>query len=262
MYSSLQTDHKLYLYGGSSFILLSESAWLDVIKSDPAGVSVRKSVEDAFLLKGWVKTNCTVDPESHASTIEWLYEETGAKVKTVVDKDGQLKVNGQPIGLSTIAETYKKLHKMAEDSRLLKENWVVATPEVKDAKLKEAEKGGPHPISDILTSQPVIVNSQIIGKYEPLVAKENLSPPERMRKINRMLELAEKEENVQERERLLQLVDRECDLAEKSLKSFSMNPKALKNIDSIKIDVIPGQVVGIQTANESNGMMKKPAVGS
>jgi len=239
----LEQEHKLYLYGGSTFILLPESAWLDVIKSEPAGWTVCKSVDDAFLSKGWVKVNTKVDPDSHESTIEWVYEETGAKVKTTVDKDGQLKVNGKDIGSSTIGESYKKLAKMAEDARLIKQNWVNPAAESKDAKdkswqqekvehpwtteaqakridadhkgmdKKPEEKGGPSPMCDVMSST-AIANMQLIGKYDPLIVKENLSPPERMQKVNRLLELAEKEENEMERQRLLEMVDRELDLVQ------------------------------------------------
>jgi hypothetical protein len=261
----LANEHRLYLYGGDTFIPLPEAAWLNLMKSEPAGRSVRKSVENTFLLKGWVKLNEEHDLDnSNGSTIEWLFEETGAKVKTVVDADGQLKVNGKPIGLSTVAETYKTLSKMAEDCRLKKE-WVDPAPEAKEAKLKQQKpemKGGPSPLADVLTSQAVIANTQLIGKYEPLVAKENLTPPERMQKVNRLIEMAEKEENEQEQQRLLQVVDNEIDLLENSLgsKVFQMDQAGLKNIDSIKIDVIPGQVVGIKTRNESNGQ-QTPAAG-
>jgi hypothetical protein len=214
----LSNEHKLYLFGGQSFIHVSESTWLNALKSDTTGVAIRKSIEDAFVMKGWVKTNETIDPDTHEATVEWLYQETGAKIKTVVDKDGQLKVNGTPIGSATVGETHSKLKKMVEDSKVTK--WVPAAPEVKPEekavnKPKIALKGGPHPIADIMTSQqPFLANQQAIGKYVPLIAKENLTPDQRMQKVNRIMELAEKEENENEREKLMQAVDRELDLIE------------------------------------------------
>jgi hypothetical protein len=215
----LDNEHRLYLFGGQSFILVPESTWLNALKSDSTGVAIRKSIEDALVIKGWVKTKETVDPDTHEATVEWLYQETGAKIKTVVDKNGQLKVNGTAIGSATVGETYGKLKKMVEDSNLTK--WAPAsaevTPEEKAAfnKPKNAVKGGPHPIADIMTSnQALIANQQLIGKYVPLIAKENLTPDQRMQKVHRIMELAEKEENENEREKLMQVVDRELDLIE------------------------------------------------
>jgi hypothetical protein len=211
----LEPYHRLYLYGGSSYILVPESHWLNEVKSDPAGHNVVKSVEDAIIAKGWIKIKETRDPNSNfAVTTEWLYTETGAKLKTVVDKDGQLKVDGQPIGPSVVADTYKRVAKMAEDARLIK-GWVQPAPAAIEAQAqKPTLKGGPHPTSNILASQPVTANMQLIGKYEPLLTKENPTPQERLTRINRLIEMAEKEENALERDRLLSAVDSELNQAE------------------------------------------------
>lgn len=276
-------NHRLYLFGGQTFVNVPESAWLNELKSEPAGITALKSVDDSFIMKGWIKARYAPPTGNLASATTWLFEETGAKAEVVVDKDGNISVNGLVVGKTTMGDTFKALEKAAEEVK--SGRWVTMTKETMDergnkimiprrifipdkkpkdfepgmgAKKPEdvmripAEKGGPHPSTDIMTAQKAM--SQLIGKYEPppLVEKnfeeehgisdkkvkpgefEPTSKAKVIQACNLMLDLAEKEENPEERERLCAQVQRmleSCDVPEKAVNPEDITSKARRMTD-------------------------------
>jgi hypothetical protein len=270
------------LFDGQSFILVPESAWLNELKSNPCGVTAVKSLEDSLLSKGWIKLRSQQDPNSHGSEGEWMFEETGTRMKIAVNPDGQLTVNGAPVGSTTTGEAVKVLQKAAEDAT---GKWITVPQEIRDAagspvivkrrvfipadKQRKppgfepgkdarkpgditrigSEKGGPHPTADILGSKVYhrdtaedelgIKNmthdamSQLIGTYRLPVLKESPSKEEMLRRCNTMLELAGKEENDDEKRRLLEQVDKELMALESMAKG---EPDAKKIGDKLGVD--------------------------
>lgn len=253
----MESLRKLYLFNGQTYILVPESAWLTELKSDPTGINVLKAVDDSFLTKGWVKLRFDQDPKSHASESEWLFEETGARIRISVDPAGQLKVDGTPIGSTSIGETYKQIEKVAEDKT---GKWITVQQEItgeggqkilaprkvfipaekirkppgfepgKDAKKPGdvtrigPEKGGPHPTSDVLgfkKFEPWLAMNQVLGIYSPSIIKVEPTKQEILQQCNRLLELAEQEKNEEERARLCEEVSRQLRVLEACEKSAS-----------------------------------------
>jgi hypothetical protein len=253
-----QTEHRLYLFGGETFIVVPESTWLNELKSNPTGPTVINTIEDSLITKGWIKLLGVQNPANHAWTSEWFFEETGTHMRVLVDEKGQLTVDGAPVGPTTMGETMKILQKLAEEKT---GRWVTAVQEVKAPdgltvmakrrffipaeKLRRPEglepgkgakepseitrvapeKGGPHPTADVLSmadkTDSWTTMAQSLGLYGPPVLKENPTPEEMIRQCNALLELAEKEENEAERERL-------CKEVEKTLLSLEAMSKSLK----------------------------------
>jgi len=208
-------QHRLYLFDGHTFILVPESAWLTELKSNPVGVTAIKSLEDPLILKGWIKLLAVQNPNDHSYTSEWFFEETGTHMRVLVDGNGQLTVDGAPVGSTTMGETMKVLQKIAEEKA---GKWVTTTREVLDEhggkvlarrrvfipqekirKPKEFEggagtkkpeditrineKGGPHPTADVLgtfkqetETHKQDAMSQLIGTYSPLTLAEEEKP--------------------------------------------------------------------------------------
>ena len=264
----MDSDHKLYLFDGQSFIFVPESAWLNELKSNPCGITAVKSLEDSLLSKGWIKLRGQQDPNSHGSESEWIFEETGTRMKIAVNPEGQLTVNGAPVGLTTTGEAVKVLQKAAEDAT---GKWITVPHEIRDAagasiivkrrvfipadKQRKppgfepgkdtrkpgeitrvgSEKGGPHPTADVLGSIKNMAQdamNQLIGTYSLPILKESPSKEEMLRRCNTMLEMAEKEENDDERRRLLEQVDREL----MALESMAKSDNAKKVGDKLGVD--------------------------
>lgn len=193
-------DRRLYLFDGTTFIHVPESAWLTELKSNPSGIAALKAVEEPFIFKGWIKLGQIIDPLSHAVSTDWFFEETGARTKVVVDKQGNISVNGNQIGQTPIAEAHTKLEQMASNVGDGTGRWVTIThaakdefgnaisvkrpifmPEKsqlqagKDARKPETiskpkQKGGPHQTVDVMTSWSSM--KQSIGTYEPVLTKQ------------------------------------------------------------------------------------------
>lgn len=76
----MSSDRRLYLFNGDTHVLVPESSWLNELKEHPTGITALKSADEPFINKGWVKLQQQVDPKSHASSTDWLFEETGARL--------------------------------------------------------------------------------------------------------------------------------------------------------------------------------------
>jgi len=220
-------QHRLYLFDGQTFILVPESTWLTELKSNPVGITAIKSLEDPLILKGWVKLLGVQNPNDHSYTSEWFFEETGTHMRVLVDGNGQLTVDGAPIGSTTMGETMKTLQKIAEEKA---GKWVTTTREVLDQhgnkilarrrvfipqekirKPKEFEggvgtkkpeditrineKGGPHPTADVLgtlkqetETHKQDAMSQLIGTYFSPTLKAEEEKPTRAEAIRLLSE--------------------------------------------------------------------------
>lgn len=232
----MEPQRRLYLFGGQTYILVPKSSWLNELKAHPTGITALKAIENTLLLKEFIKVSEIRDPNSHAVQTEWFHEEHGTRLKVAVNPDGQLTVNGKPIGSTTSGDTFKQLEKMSETAG----KWVTAVREVinekgqkirvphkffippdkvRKTKLLEPgmgtrkpedlfpKKGGPHPSSDVLSQKATAMN-QLIGQYTtPLLKAEDRE--ESLRRCNLMLELAAKEENEEECKRLCEEVERQ-----------------------------------------------------
>lgn len=256
----MDSTQKLYLFNGETYIVVPESAWLDELKSNPLGPTAIHALEDPLIQKGWTKLLGVQNPNNHAYTSEWFFAETGTHLRVLVDEQGQLTVDGAPVGSTTTGEAVKTLQKISEEKT---GKWITAVQEVKDAngtpivvkrkifiptdKLRKpqifapgkdarlpehitrigAEKGGPHPTMDVMTSQKMDAMNQLLGIYTPILLKEQPSPQEMLRRCSCMLEMAEKEENEEERQRLCETIERELaalEAMQKSLKPSQLKP--------------------------------------
>jgi hypothetical protein len=237
----LEPQHRLYLFGGETFVPVPESTWRNELKNNPFGVTVRKSAEEPFVFKGWVKVRETRDSDSHASETEWLCQETGTHLTVSVDRDGQLKVDGRPIGSTTSGETFKLLEKAVEE----KGKWFTkGTADGNRQKIyipAEKIRGRPELVPGKDTRQPqeitkmssaVMAMGQSVGKYELPTLENATTKEDIVRNCNAMLELLGKEENPDEKKKLFDNINRQLTLAEGMAKSMGLKEHVQELITS------------------------------
>lgn len=238
----MESQRKLYLFEGQTYILVPESSWLSEIKAHPTGVTALKSIEDSLLFKSFVKVREQRDPQSHAIQTEWFNESDGNKLTVVVNADGQLSVNGTPIGFTSIPGTFEKLTKMIQKSG----RWLTTMKEVvneqgqktkvprkfyvPEEKLKKQqvtfEPGMNARAPESLftgvkkgnETPNITAMSQLIGKYEmPVEKSDEKSKEDILRQCNLMLEQAAIEENEDTKKRICEEVEKQLQKVESEL---------------------------------------------
>jgi hypothetical protein len=240
----LENQRRLYLFNGETYITVPESTWQNELKNSPFGATVRKSVEEPFVFKGWVKIRESRDSNSNASETEWLFQETGNHMVVSVDRDGQLKVDGTPIGMTTSGETFKMLEKAVEE----KGKWFTkATADgtakqrifIPPEKLRKPDGlvagNGARQAQDITKmekSNAYNAMDQLIGKYDLPTLETVATKEDVVRNCNAMLELLAKEQDAEKKKALMLAIDKQLTLAETMAKSMGLQEHVKELITS------------------------------